>query len=125
MKILGNLLWLVFGGLGAAIGYFTASLALAVTIVGIPVALQTLKIGLLCLWPFGAEVHDTDAPRGCIYLPLNIVWLIFGGLCSCIVHVLFAIAMGITIIGLPFAAQHLKMARLAIMPFGKSVELNI
>ena len=56
MKVLGNLLWWLFGGLEAAIGYFTGSLAMAITIIGIPVALQTFKIGLLCLWPFGAEV---------------------------------------------------------------------
>lgn len=52
MKIIGNLLWWIFGGLEAAYGYFTGSLALAITIIGIPIALQTFKIGLLCLWPF-------------------------------------------------------------------------
>lgn len=125
MKILGNIVWLVFGGLEAAIGYFSASLALAITIVGIPAALQTLKIALLCLWPFGAEVSDTADTMGCISLPLNIIWLLFGGFWACITHLLFALILGITIVGLPFAAQHLKMARLAIMPFGKSVELHV
>lgn len=57
----------------AAIGYFSGSLAVAITIIGIPVALQTLKIGLLCLWPFGAEVKETDSPTGCIRIPLNIL----------------------------------------------------
>ena len=60
MRIIGNLLWWLFGGLEAAIGYFTGSLALACTIIGIPFALQTIKLGLLCLWPFGSTVRETD-----------------------------------------------------------------
>ena len=82
MKIIGNLLWWLFGGLEAAIGYFTGSLALAITIIGIPFALQTFKIGLLCLWPFGAEIRRTEGPGGCIRIPMNIIWIVFGGLCS-------------------------------------------
>ena len=64
MKIIGNLLWWLFGGLEAAMGYFTGSLAMALTIIGIPVAIQTAKIGLLCLWPFGAKVENTQSPTG-------------------------------------------------------------
>ena len=115
MRILGNLIWWLFGGLEAAIGYFTGSLALACTIVGIPVAWQTFKIGLLCLWPFGAEVRDTDSPTGCIRIPLNILWII----------VVFGALLFITIIGIPFAKQHFKMAGLSLAPFGKNVTLNL
>lgn len=125
MKILGNLLWWLFGGLEAAIGYFTGSLAMAITIIGIPVALQTLKIGLLCLWPFGAEVKDTSSPTGCIRIPLNILWIIFGGLWAWLMHIFFGLLLGITIIGIPFAKQHFKMARLSLAPFGKDVELHL
>ena len=71
--------WWIFGGLEAAIGYFTGSLALAITIIGIPAAVQTFKLGLLCLWPFGAEVRDGESLSGCITIPLNIIWIIFGG----------------------------------------------
>ena len=77
MRIIGNLLWWLFGGLEAAIGYFTGSLVMACTIIGIPIALQTFKIGLRCLWPFGAEVSDGDSPSGCITLPLNVIWIVF------------------------------------------------
>ena len=80
MRIIGNLLWCLFGGLEAAIGYFTGSLALACTIIGIPFATQTFKIGLLCLWPFGSTVRETNSPTGCIRIPLKLLWLIFGGL---------------------------------------------
>lgn len=126
MKILGNILWWIFGGLEAAIGYFTGSLALAVTIIGIPFALQTFKIGLLCLWPFGSEVKDSaDRTSGCIIVPLNILWIVFGGLWACLMHVLFGLLLGITIIGIPFAKQHFKMAGLSLIPFGKDVKLGL
>lgn len=124
MKILGNLLWLVFGGLEAAIGYFVGSLAMACTIVGIPVALQTFKIGLLCLWPFGAEIRESSGPSGCLYWPLNILWIIFGGFWAFLMHIFFGLILMITIIGIPFGKQHFKMAGLSLAPFGKDVELH-
>lgn len=77
MRIIGNLLWWLFGGLEAAFGYFTGSLAMAITIIGLPVAWQTFKIGLLCLWPFGSEVRSTDSPTGCIR-HLAALWWIMG-----------------------------------------------
>lgn len=125
MKILGNIIWWIFGGLEAAIGYLTGSLALAVTIVGIPFALQTFKLGLLCLWPFGSEVKPADKPSGCLSLLLNFIWLLFGGIWTCLMHLFFGILLGITIIGIPWAKQHFKMAGLAIAPFGHDVELGI
>ena len=125
MRIIGNLLWWLFGGLEAAIGYFTGSLAIACTIIGIPVALQTFKIGLLCLWPFGAEVKDTESPTGCIRIPLNLLWIIFGGLIAWIMHLFFGLLIFITIIGIPFAEQYFKMAKLELAPSGKDVSLNL
>ncbi len=125
MKILGNIIWLIFGGLEAAIGYFTASLALAVTIIGLPWAWQTFKIGLLCLWPFGATVNDSDKPVGCISLLLNILWILFGGLWAWICHIFFGALLCITIVGIPWGKQHFKMGRLALAPFGKDIHLNI
>lgn len=125
MKLLGNIIWLIFGGLEAAIGYFTGSLALAVTIIGIPWALQTFKIGLLCLWPFGAEIKDADFPPGCLRIPLNILWFICGGLWSWLCHVVCGLLLCITIIGIPWGKQHFKMAGLAAAPFGKTINLGI
>ena len=115
MRILGNLIWLVFGGLEAAIGYFTGSLAMAMTIVGIPWAMQTFKIGLLCLWPFGAKIESSDFPPGCLRIPLNILWFIFGGLWAGLCHVVCGFLFSITIIGLPWGKQHFKMAGLVII----------
>lgn len=125
MKIIGNLLWWLFGGLEAAIGYFTGSLALAVTIIGIPIALQTMKFGLLCLWPFGSKVKESKSPTGCFTLALNIIWIIFGGWWAWLCHIFFGLLLCITIIGIPFGKQHFKMAGLALAPFGKDVELGI
>lgn len=124
MRIIGNVLWLVFGGLEAAIGYFTGSLAVACTIIGLPVAFQTIKIGLLCLWPFGAEIEDTDSLDGCIRIPLNVLWIIMGGLWAWFMHIIFGVLLFITIIGIPFGRQHFKMARLSLAPFGKRVLLK-
>lgn len=124
MKVIGNIVWLVFGGLEAAIGYFTGSVALAITIIGIPLALQTFKLGLLCLWPFGSSVTNSDSPSGCLSLILNIIWLVFGGLWACLNHLLWGVLLCITIIGIPWGKQHFKMAGLALAPFGKNVNLG-
>ena len=124
MRIIGNLLWWLFGGLEAAIGYFTGSLVMAITIIGIPVALQTFKIGLLCLWPFGAEVRNTKSPVGCTRIPLNILWIVFGGLWAWPTHASSRLLLAMTISGIPFAKQHFKMAGLSLAPFGKDVELG-
>ena len=125
MNFLGTIIWWIFGGLEAAIGYFTGSLAMACTIIGIPVAWQTFKIGLLCLFPFGSKVRSTSSPTGCIRIPLNIIWLICGGLFACLMHIVFGILLYIIIIGIPFGKQHFKLAKLSLAPFGKAVDLNI
>lgn len=124
MKFIGNILWWLFGGLEAATGYFSASFALALTIIGIPVALQTFKIGLLCLWPFGAEIIETKKPAGCIRIPLNAVWLVSGGIWAWCMHIFFGLLLLVTIVGIPFARQHFKMASLSLAPFGKDVILH-
>lgn len=124
-QIIGNIIWLVCGGLSSAIGYFTGSIALMITIVGIPFAFQTMKLGLLCLWPFGSKVIKTGYPSGCLAIMLNIVWTIFGGLHSWFAHIIFGTLLFITIIGIPFGKQHFKMAGLIWAPFGKDVELHI
>ncbi len=125
MKFLGNIIWLIFGGLEAAIGYFTASLALAVTIIGLPWAWQTVKIGILCLWPFGAKITEGDSPSGCITIPMNIIWIIFGGLWACLMHIFFGLLLCITIIGIPWGKQHFKMAGLSLAPFGKDIHIGL
>jgi uncharacterized membrane protein YccF (DUF307 family) len=120
MKLLGNIIWLIFGGLITSIEYLIASILMMITIIGIPFGLQTLKLARLALWPFGSKVKDNGS-SGCLSVLMNILWIIFGGLCICLTHLFFGILLFITIIGIPFGNQHFKMAKLALTPFGKDI----
>jgi uncharacterized membrane protein YccF (DUF307 family) len=121
MNLLGNLIWLIFGGLVSAIGYFIGGLVLCFTIIGIPFGLQCFKIGALVLWPFGKKVVSTSSNTGCLSVLFNIIWLLTGGLYAAITHVLFGLLLFITIIGIPFARQHFKLVEISLMPFGKEI----
>ncbi|WP_080905279.1 YccF domain-containing protein [Parabacteroides sp. Marseille-P3160] len=122
MKVIGNILWLVFGGIITAIEYLIASLLLMITIIGIPFGIQTLKLGLLALWPFGSKVTDNGSSGGCLSVIMNILWILVGGIWICATHLVFGFLLCITIIGIPFGMQHFKLAGLALTPFGKSIE---
>jgi uncharacterized membrane protein YccF (DUF307 family) len=121
MNFIGNLIWLVCGGFLAAMGYIFGGFALCLTIVGIPFGLQCFKLAGLVLWPFGKRIVPTRHPMGCIYLFCNIIWLLCGGLYTALVHLVFAFLLCLTIIGIPFARQHLKLVELSLMPFGRQV----
>ena len=121
MNTLGNLIWLIFGGLLTAIGYFFGGLILCITIIGIPFGIQCFKLGVLALWPFGKEVISSSTNSGCVSLVLNIIWILFGGFWIAITHIAFGILLFITIIGIPFAQQHFKMVEISLMPFGKTI----
>lgn len=121
MNFLGNLIWLVFGGLITALGYIIGGFALCVTIVGIPWGLQCFKIASFVIWPFGKKIVTNNNSGGCLSLFANIVWLICGGLYTAIFHICFGILLFITVIGIPFARQHFKLVELSLMPFGKTV----
>ncbi|HXB33983.1 MAG TPA: YccF domain-containing protein, partial [Puia sp.] len=114
-------IWLIFGGFFAALGYIFGGFVLCLTIVGIPFGLQCFKLAGLVLWPFGKRVVSTSNGMGCIYLFCNIIWLLCGGLYTALVHLVFAFLLSITIIGIPFARQHLKLVELSLMPFGRQV----
>ena len=124
MNTLGNLIWLIFGGLVSAIGYLIGGLVLCLTIIGIPFGIQCFKLAGLVLWPFGKQVVSTGASTGCLNLILNIIWLLSAGLAIAFVHIFFGILLFITIIGIPFAQQHFKLIEVSLMPFGKSVVEN-
>lgn len=121
MNLFLNILWIIFGGLATAIEYFICSLGMMLTIIGIPFALQTMKIGLLCLFPFGSEVKSIPSSNGCLSFLMNIIWIIIGGIWICLTHLLFGILLCITIVGIPFGMQHFKLAGLALTPFGKEI----
>lgn len=124
MRLLGNLIWLLFGGLVTGIGWWVAGLLAAITIVGIPFAIAAFRIGTFSFLPFGREVVDRpehDETRRLLVVLGNIVWILLGGLWLALAHLLFALLLAITIIGIPFALQHLKLARLSLMPYGKMI----
>lgn len=84
--------------------------------------LQTLKLAILALWPFGSRVVDEGNSGGCLSLIMNIIWIFVGGFWICLTHLGFGLLLCITIIGIPFGMQHFKMAALALAPFGKSIQ---
>ena len=116
---LGNIIWFIFGGFFNAIGWFFTGILWCITIIGIPIGLQCFKMAGLQLAPFGKEVVETNFGIGSLFL--NILWIIFGGLELCIANLLSAFFLCITIVGIPFAAQSLKLAKLSLMPFGKEI----
>ena len=111
MKILGNIIWLLFGGIFVAVEYFIASIGLFITIIGIPFGLQTVKLGILALWPFGS-----------LSTLMNIIWFFIGGIWIFLSHIFWGVLFCITIIGIPFGMQHFKLAGLALTPFGHDVK---
>lgn len=121
MKSIGNIIWFVFGGFIIFLLYILASFLLFFTIIGIPFALQTIKLAGLALWPFGAEVKDSENEEELASFFLNLFWIFFGGFWIALSHLVFSLLFAITIIGIPFAMQHLKMANLALFPFGKII----
>lgn len=120
-NLLGNIIWLVFGGLISALFYFLGGLVLCITIIGIPFGIQCFKIGTLVLAPFGREVVSSSNNTGCLSLLFNIIWILCGGLCTAITHIVFGVLLFITIIGIPFANQHFKLVEISLMPFGKRI----
>ena len=121
MNLVGNIIWLIFGGLIVAIEYFLSSILLFITIIGIPFGLQTLKLAELALWPFGKDTRVNEKSQGCLSTLMNLIWILFGGIWICLTHIAFGILLGITIIGIPFAKQHFKLATLALTPFGREI----
>jgi uncharacterized membrane protein YccF (DUF307 family) len=121
MRLIGNLLWIVIGGgIVLFVEYLIAGLFLCVTIIGIPFGIQAIKLSLLALLPFGKDVVQTERGSGCISTFMNLLWIVTGGIVISITHFIFAVLCAITIIGIPFAKQHLKLASLSLTPFGHS-----
>ena len=121
MNFLGNIIWLIFGGIIIAIEYFVGSIILMITIVGIPFGLQTLKMASLSLWPFGRDTVVHSRASGCLYIIMNIIWLLTGGIWIAITHAIFGVILCITIIGIPFGLQHFKLTAIALSPFGRDI----
>jgi uncharacterized membrane protein YccF (DUF307 family) len=121
MRILGNIIWVIFGGLEVALGYFVAGAVLCLTIVGIPFGYQAFKIGLFALLPFGKTTVAGERGNGCLYVGMNILWVVTAGLLLALIHLIFGVALCITIIGIPLGLQHFKLMAVAFTPFGRDI----
>lgn len=120
---IGNVLWLFFGGgVPLAVGYALGALVLCLTIVGIPLGVQVFKLAWYALLPFDKRVvDDTAFVGGTLSFVLNVLWFVFFGLWLALAHLSLALASAITVVGIPFAVAHWKLAWLAVRPFGKDV----
>lgn len=128
MSLLGNLLWLIAGGLITGLLWFVAGILMYVSVIGIPWGRACFVMGYFAMVPFGKEAisrrtlsgHDDlgTGPLGCVG---NVIWFLLGGLWLTVAHILSALLCAVTIIGIPFAVQHLKLAGLAISPIGQTI----
>jgi uncharacterized membrane protein YccF (DUF307 family) len=122
MSLLGNIIWLIFGGLIAGLGYILGGIALCLTIIGIPFGLQSIKLGFAVFAPFGKQVVELDNANGLLNLVFNLIWLLLFGWPIAVAHATSAIVLALTIIGIPFSIQHLKLIPLSLLPFGRDLQ---
>ena len=118
MRTIGNVIWIIFGGLFTAIGWLLAGIVFYITIIGIPLGRQCFKFASLTLAPFGKEIrYGGGAPS----LIANVFWVIIIGFWEAASYVILGVIYCITIIGIPFGLQLFKLAKLALFPFGAEV----
>ena len=128
LSLLLNILWIVFGGLWMAVGWVFAGIIMAITIIGLPWAWAAFNIAFYTLLPFGQKAVSRaeytgreDIGTGPLGVVGNIIWLVLAGWWLALGHLLIAIVLAVTIIGIPFAWAHLKLAGLALWPIGKMI----
>ena len=122
MNSIGNLLWLILGGILVAIIYYIVGLLMCITIIGIPFGIQLFKLGTYALWPFGHELVDKPGEPGCLSIVMNLIWILLGWWEIALLHLFFGLLFFITIIGIPWGLQHFKMALSSLFPFGKEIK---
>src|SRR3989304_4547588 len=120
MRILLNVIWLVFGGFWLALGYFAAGIICCILIITIPFGIAAFRIGIYALWPFGKTVVDKPT-AGVGSMIGNVIWVIIAGIWLAIGHIVTARAVAITLIGIPLAVANLKMIPISLMPLGKEI----
>lgn len=118
MNFLGNILWLIFGGLFSGLGWCISGILWCITIIGMPYGIQCFKFASLSFMPFGKEV---EYGGGVVSLFANIIWIIFFGIPMALGNLFWGCIWCITIVGIPFGLQFFKIAKLSLMPFGSKV----
>jgi len=121
MSLLGNILWLVFGGFITGLGYIIGGIGLCLTIIGIPFGFQSIKLGFAVFAPFGKDVVELNHANDALNLVFNVIWLVLFGWPIALAHATSALICAVTIIGIPFSIQHLKLIPLSLLPFGRDL----
>jgi uncharacterized membrane protein YccF (DUF307 family) len=121
MSLLGNIIWVIFGGFFVFLGYIIGGIAMCLTIIGIPFGFQCFKLAIFALLPFGQDTRMVNGDMSGLSLIFNIIWLLIGGWFVFLNHLFWGILLSITIIGLPFGLQHFKLMKLAFIPFGREI----
>jgi uncharacterized membrane protein YccF (DUF307 family) len=119
MRLLPNILWFIFGGWISGTAWILAGVILAITVIGLPWTPAAFRLAGFSYWPFGKMLIDRDdGPASCL---LNLLWLVLAGWWLALHHLILAVPLAISIIGIPFAWQHLKLAAASLTPVGKAV----
>jgi uncharacterized membrane protein YccF (DUF307 family) len=121
MSLLGNIIWLIFGGFLAGVGYIIGGLGLCLTIIGIPFGIQSMKLGVATFAPFGKELVELENANSPLRIIFNLLWIVLFGWEIALAHLIHALVLAITIIGIPFALQHLKLVPMALLPLGREL----
>lgn len=121
MRFLGNILWLLLGGIVIALIYYLVGIIMCITIIGIPFGIQLFKFGTYSLWPFGNQLVDKPNQPGCVSVVMDVVWILFGWWEIAVMHLVFGLLCCITVVGIPFGIQHFKMIIPTLLPFGKEI----
>lgn len=128
IRTIGNILWFVLGGLVMGLAWWFIGLIAFITIIGIPWGRSCLVIGQFTMWPFGREAISRselrkreDIGTGLLGLLGNVIWFLLAGFWLAVAHIMVALALFLTIIGIPFGIQHLKLAGIALAPVGKTI----
>ena len=121
MNSLGNIFWLLLGGIIIALIYYVVALLMCITIIGIPFGVQLFKLGTYALWPFGHQMVDKPNEPGCLSIVMNLLWILTGWWEVALLHAIFGLICCVTIVGIPFGVQHFKMALASVFPFGKEI----
>lgn len=121
MHAVGNIVWLILGGILIAFLYYIVALLMCLTIIGIPFGIQLFKLGTYAMWPFGHQMVDRPNEPGCVSIVMNLIWILTGWWEIALLHVLCGLLFCITIVGIPLGMQHFRMALASIFPFGKEI----
>ncbi len=121
MSLIGNIIWLIFGGFLSGLGYIIGGLAMCLTIVGIPFGVQSIKLGVATFAPFGKKLVETDNATGCLKIVFDVLWIVLFGWEIALLHLIHAAILAITVVGIPFAMQHVKLVPVSLFPFGREL----